>query len=223
MQRMAQDIAADGLEAVAAMLSLVARLYRRPPTPEMIELLHQFDAEADLLMRDEEGAAGLRLIADFCRRRELQQALVETTGDHSQLFVGPMHLLAAPWSSIYMDKGFLFGPTARRVEEFIRKAGFQIPESSYEPFDHIAYELQFVAELNRKIVEKVVSDDEPKVIELLKELEYFIATFLAPWIETFLKTVENKAETDLYVGLSRVTRGIISLESDLIVALSAQN
>jgi TorA maturation chaperone TorD len=224
MGKVVFDDLISSIDALTVMLQLVGRLYKFPPDTEIIEYLEKIDLEdkEDLFLTDEECRAGLGLMSSFCRDLAMDEAVRRVTGDHSGLFVGPLHLPSPPWSSVYMDGGSLFGPTALAVEKEFKRLGFWIPEGNHEPCDHIAYELQLVAELNKKAAEKLREGDEAGGSQFLNDARQFINTYLSPWLPDFLGRVEEHAETGFYDGLAKLTRGLVQMESGFLDGLAHQ-
>ncbi len=216
------DDLASSCDALTVMLRLVAGSYKAPPGEELVEYLKRMDMEdrEDLFLRDEECRAGISLMRHFCRKLEMEEAVRRATADQNRLFVGPLHLPSSPWSSVYMDRGLLFGPTALAVEAEFKRLGFWIPEGNHEPCDHIAYELQFVGELNKKAVEKFGQGNEAGGCESLSRAKQFIDEYVSPWLGEFLERVEKHAETDFYRGLAKLTSGVVRLESEFLDAVT---
>lgn len=206
------------IESLTVMLQLVARLYKYPAASELLEHFKnvELDDEEDSFLRDEECRSGISLMSGFCRGLEMEEVVYRTTGDHSQLFVGPLHLPSPPWSSVYLDRGSLFGPTTLAVEKEFKRLGFWIPEGNREPCDHIAYELQLVAELHKTAAEKLRQGDTVGGSKYLNEARHFVSTYLSPWLGDFLGLVEKHAETDFYRGLAKLTRGLVQRESEFL-------
>jgi TorA maturation chaperone TorD len=219
-----RDDLVSSADALTVMLQLVGRLYRYPPDEELIEYLKKIDMddEEDLFLTDEGCRAGIGLMSGFCRDLTMEEAVRRATGDHSQLFVGPLHLPSPPWSSVYLDGGSLFGPTALAVEKEFKRLGFWIPEGNHEPCDHITYELQFVAELYKEAAEEFRQGDETGGFQHLNEARQFTSTYLTPWLAAFLGRVEKHAETDFYRGLAKLTRGLVQMESGFLDGVARQ-
>jgi TorA maturation chaperone TorD len=213
------------IDALTVMHQLVAKLFKYPPDKGVVDYLRSIDTEDenDLFSQDEVCLSGIKLMKSFCSELEPDEAVTEANTDHNQLFVGPMHLPSPPWSSVYMDRGSLFGPTALAVEDEFKRFGFWIPEKNHEPCDHIAYEIQFVAEMNKKATESLRQGDEAEGLRYLEEARKFINTYLMPWLGTFLGRVEEHARTDFYRGLVKLTEGLVKLELQLLDNILATN
>lgn len=206
------------LDVFTAMEDLVARLYRWSPKEETIQYfkdLNEHLDEEDLFLQDEQCSEGISLICKFCSDHEIKDALRLATADHSRLFVGPTHLLSPPWSSVYLDTGGLFGPTSLKVEEKFKSFGFQIPEGNHEPYDHIAYELEFIAEMNKKAAAALCRGEGEEALKFIEEEKHFMDTYLFPWLDQFIRLIQENARTDFYRGLAILSLGLARMQSEL--------
>ncbi len=202
-------------EALAAVLQLLAKLYRFPADDATVlafqGLVSEGDGEADdPFMRDADFARGARMFAESFGGDDARAdaAKLMAKNDFHKLFVGPLTLLAAPWSTVYLDGGMLFGPTEHEVREEFHRQGFDIPEGTREPCDHIAYELQFLAEMHKRAAGMGCADGSGA----LEAARTFRRRFVDPWVPDFLAKVEAGARVGTYRGLALMTRGALRVE-----------
>lgn len=231
--------------ALGAMASVLARLYKEPFDGKMIACFRELDVDDadDLFLANgqfREGAAQLKAFfsqdegsgkagsrADASVRSNRQLA----SDDFHKLFVGPLKLKAAPWSSVYLDLGSLFGPTALAVEKEFKRHGFAIPEGKHEPCDHIAYELEFLGEMHRAAEaawqvaggEDVPAESAAAVpdsaLAPLTDARAFKKTYLDPWADAFFQAVDEGARYDAYRAVASMTRGFLAIEEDFLFAV----
>lgn len=196
--------------ALGAMGNLLGHLFRAPFTPEQAAFFASLDPcdRSDFFMTNQRCSQGIALVRDHFAAEE--QALQTASADFHRLFVGPLKLEAAPWSSVYMDLGSLFGPTALAVRNVFKRNGFEIPEGTHEPSDHICYELAFMGEMHR-IAE---SGDPAAARHALEEGRAFLKDYLLPWSDRFLDRVASSARTGAYRGLAQLTQGYLELERE---------
>jgi len=72
---------------------------------------------------------------------ELQPLQVE----YARLFVGPFHVEAPPYGSVYLEtNGRLMGESTIAVKKFYQKYGLELDQDFSELPDHISAELEFV-------------------------------------------------------------------------------
>lgn len=134
---------------------------------------------------------------------EVKEETVEQLAiDYCQLLIGPKNHLP-PVESVWVEGQFQ-ASTAGSVSRFYEMLpGFK-PNSGMP--DHIGCQLQFMAELFQQA-------------GVQKESEAYTCiagTFFdkhLPWTEKFLEQVIEKAETDFYRGLARVTQLFLNKET----------
>lgn len=211
--------------ALAAMCALVAQMYRKPVDQGLADYFHSVDLDDpdDVFLHNGACRRGLELIqrhfgggANGQEGGVIQdgiaaQALHDASADFHRLFVGPMKLVAAPWSSVYLDLGSLFSPTALAVERVFKENGFAIPEGNHEPFDHIGYELAFVEEMHKAAERAREQGANP--LPYLDQARAFVETYVLPWTDAFLGKLSSGARTDCYRGLAELTRGLLAIEA----------
>lgn len=134
--------------------------------------------------------------------------------DFARLFVGPFALLAAPYSSIYLEnKREIMGTTTHIVESFYKRSGLDFLRKN-EPADHICFQLEYVYYLFYNINNK---EDKDKYISLLIE---FYEDIFSRWIPDFTDKVVEEANTGFYKYLAQITAEFIKFERKLIEELS---
>ena len=214
----------DANEALGAMAQLLAKLYRFPIDEELGEQLAQMDPNDsdDLFMRQDECRRGIAQQQGYFSDTKREDALRAASNDFHKLFVGPTALRAVPWSSVYVDSSaVLFGPTAQAVRGEFERHGLVIPEGQKEPSDHIAYELQFLAEMHWR-ANSLWGEDEhpsPEALKALEDARSFKEKFLDIWSGTFLEKVEQGSRVDVYRGVASLTRGYLALEGEWLAGL----
>ena len=202
---------ADVNASLDAMDELVARLYRQPVDEGTAAFLRDVDLDDpnDLFLGDPACSKGIAQMKAFLETGSLEDRLHEASADFHRLFVGPLQLLAAPWSSVYMDLGSLFGPTALAVEGEFKRWGLVTPEGNHEPFDHIGYEFAFLAEMHRGLA---ADSAGPEADQRLAAGKAFVERFMEPWVSTLCDRIDEGARTPMYQGLADLTRGLLAWE-----------
>ena len=212
-----QSAMADHAAALGAAGQLLATLYRFPFDDEKIAFFRDVSLDdGDPLLENPAYREGCQLVGQHFQAEDAEAAKQQASNDFHKLFVGPNKLLAPPWSSCYADEGTLFGPTAFAVEQVFREHGFAIPEGAREPSDHIAYELQFLAELHKRALAAWEAGDDDTAGCALAEASEFKRRYLDEWASPFLADVERFARYDAYRGVAALTRGYLQLEEDFL-------
>lgn len=106
--------------------------------------------------------------------------------DFNRLFVGPMALQAAPYSSVYLDAdALLMGKSTLKVRELSQSMGLFANPDNPVPDDHVSYEI----ELSILLV-KNVQDDVYR-----EALDWFISEHMNLWIPLFAEKMATQAKT----------------------------
>jgi TorA maturation chaperone TorD len=212
---------APTFEYLAVACEAIGKLFMTPPDNATFSAMSEMDMNQAI---SDIGAAeiveGIQLIHNYARQGESAQRILDAVADHSRLFVGPMHVFAPPWSSVYLDSGMLNGPSAQAVAQTYRRTGVQIQNPGKEPADHIAYEMTFIAELSRRIQSALDTQEYDRAQQTLLVLHKFCSEHLMQWIELFCDRVEEHAQTDLYRGLAKLTRGVVHLTTVSVSQIS---
>ncbi len=123
--------------------------------------------------------------------------------DYAKLFVGPNELLAAPYGSIYLEKGRrVMGDSTMEVIEFYKSHGLVMDEDFKEVPDHIAVELEFMYYLIFKEIEAIEKSDMASAIATIEAQEFFMNKFLRSWADKLAEKIIKHAETSFYRALA---------------------
>jgi TorA maturation chaperone TorD len=121
--------------------------------------------------------------------------------DHAALFIGPFELLAAPYGSVFMDKGRrVMGDSTMGVLRFYQDAGLAVDVG--EPPDHIVIELEFMYYLANREASALADGLEDDAAEYRQRQIRFFSTYLQPWIFEFCRSIRSGTTNPFYRSLS---------------------
>ncbi|WP_194206896.1 molecular chaperone [Superficieibacter sp. 1612_C1] len=110
----------------------------------------------------------------------------EVEYDFNRLFVGPRALLAAPYSSVYLDsETLLMGKSTQQVKELYQALGLSIANENQIPEDHISYEIETCL-----LLVKNKSTDAA-----YNALQWFVTEHLDLWLPQFVEKIASHAST----------------------------
>lgn len=179
-----------------------------PPTAEFLaenccaslaELLEQIVPDAAQHARDAaQGiAAGLESLAV----------------EHARLFIGPFHMVAPPYGSIYLDNTkTVMGESTGKVSAFYKACGLQLADDFHELPDHFAVELEFMSFLAFKQREAESVGDHGKIRRYVSLQEEFVDRFLIHWLEPFTRAIIDDGESPFYQSVARCTATFIKAD-----------
>jgi TorA maturation chaperone TorD len=120
---------------------------------------------------------------------ENDQSLDALKVDFAKLFVGPYQLLAAPYGSVYLDKGrSLMGDSTLDVENTYREEGL------------------FMHYLIFREIEAFSNSDMETAIGCVQKQKYFLERHLLAWVPEFTASIIENADTLFYQNLAKATQ-----------------
>lgn len=123
--------------------------------------------------------------------------------EYSRLFVGPFHIPAPPYGSVYLeDGGMVMGQSTVKVTEFYRESGLKIDEGFHDVPDHISVELEFMQYLCHKQWDAAVEGDEDLASSIVARQKIFLETYLIDWVPRFTERMLEGTENTFYAALA---------------------
>jgi TorA maturation chaperone TorD len=147
--------------------------------------------------------------------REAAEAMKTTVPEalaveHARLFLGPFHLVAPPYGSVYLDEpSTVMGDSTVRVAAFYDSCGLHLADDCHELPDHIAVELEFLSYLAFKEREAVSSGDAAEADRFRARHREFLDRFLLPWLGPFTAAIINDGEAPFYQAIARCTAAFV--------------
>ncbi|AFM00281.1 MULTISPECIES: molecular chaperone [Desulfitobacterium] len=173
----------------------------------------------------EEGkvARELARVKDFgvqSQGRSPAEILQDMKVEYSRLFVGPGHVVAPPYESVYKTRdddneiGVVMGDAAIAAKRFYRSAGLELSDDFTDLPDHIALELYFMAYLCSLEFDMANEDKEKDPISIRKMQTDFLKTHLGSWITDLSQAVDRGTNSEFYRGVAGLTEVWIGIERD---------
>jgi TorA maturation chaperone TorD len=189
-----------------------------PPSPELFEE-RCLPALAELL-EDlvPDAARHARDAAHAGEHASLESLAVE----HARLFIGPFHLVAPPYGSMYLDDAkTVMGESTGKVSAFYGSCGLHLADDFHELPDHIAVELEFISFLAHKERESVAAGDRGEASRFAGLQMSFLDRFLLPWLSPFTRSILEGTESPLYRAIARCTATYVTGDRDFLERSSA--
>ena len=109
--------------------------------------------------------------------------------------MGPGHLPAPPWGSVYTDREcVVFGEATLALRAWMRRIGVARTTDERTPEDHIGLMLALLAYL---------AEERPELTD-----EY-LRDHLLTWAPHYLEALEEAADHPIYQGLAALTRSTL--------------
>lgn len=200
----------EAFTAFSLAYGFLSKAFYEPPTTELLHALVDDDLFADwpLPPSDEDTRHGLQLLQDYSHAwSELTEPDLEW--DYTRLFIGPGHVLAPPWESVYLSREhLLFDQPTLEVRRLYAEYGLQAPRLNAEPDDHLGLELAFLVHLCSLGLAALHQGENPAA--LIEAQHRFLGEHLLRWAPQCLELVIDNANTDYYRGIAYLTRGCLA-------------
>lgn len=217
----------DKLIATYLAYRFLGTAFFEAPTSDLLEQLKQDDLFADWPLDGTNDAmkTGLETLQTFLQGWQADD-FDAVRRDFARLFIGPGHLPAPPWESVYRnEERLIFDKQTLQVRLLFRQFGMVVPTVRNEPEDHFGLEMLFVAHLCQVALEGIRTDQAYHTDIALAALDSFFREHVGAWAHTFLTDVREAAQTPYYRGLSWLASGSIQhtleawqIESDSVAS-----
>jgi len=148
-----------------------------------------------------ESKTGLELLKNYLKKYT-ESDLQQLKDNFNKLFIGPGHLFAPPWESVYKEQDrTIFGEATLTVRNRYRQFGLEIHNLHKEPDDHMAYECAYLNFLCAAAAADETAED------VRKEIAEFIKDHPATWVDEFTEKIIDNSTTDFYKGVAFMLKG----------------
>lgn len=201
------------LDSFAAAYAFLSRLLLAPADAELCARVAAPGLLAEWpLEHDAPTAHGLELLGRSVGTVAGVEAedLAAVQRDYQALFVGPGHLLAAPYESVHRTQDrLLFDEPTLKVRAAYRAFGLEAPRLHREPDDHLGLELHFLSVLCERALDALAQGDEPLLDSLFAAHSAFLTDHVLAWAPEVLDLVTENAGTDFYRATAALTQGAL--------------
>lgn len=214
------------LDAFAAAWHVLSGLLAASPDENVIAHVRSL-AEQWPLGRDQRDLRrATRLMARSAERKEGADAVL---ADMRALILGPGHLLAAPYSSVHLNRtGLVFEAETLRVRSFYHRAGLAHTREGREPDDHIAVELELLTLLASRALDAWDSGDNgdnageagvpPGALRAVGLIADFLEQHALLWHPHFGELVTDQADTAFVQAVGAWLIGTSELAGEVFAA-----
>ena len=143
--------------------------------------------------------------------------------EYTRLFIGPRHLPAPPYESVYRtpQKLMMQAPTID-VRTFYLRHGFQVTRLNQEPDDTIGVELEFMCALSAAALQAFSGRDRQKVIQLLSAQLEFCNLHLCRWVPQFCADIAGSTTSEFWRAVAACTRAFLEHDVSELENLKAE-
>jgi len=151
---------------------------------------------------------------------DLQAAYRDVHIEYTRLFVGPHHLPAPPYESVYRSPDrLLMQDETISVRVAYAKSGFRVASCYPVPDDNVGIELEFMCALSMATHDAVGVRDCAKSLVLIARQQEFCNDHSARWIPQFCADIETNSSSKFWQGVAAFTREFIQDESTALIGM----
>ena len=201
------------MEVREVIYNFLSTSFLHSPTPSHIKTIIQQKLFEDfpLTLDTQDFVYALELLTSWAKENEHtdpETLCRELLQDYNALFVGPGHLLAPPWESVYLtEEKLTFGPPTMEVRAFYLRHGLEYFRKNHEPDDHFGLEMEFMAKLVSKQRQAQSKQEEEYYI---KEQMAFLEDHVLKWLNDFTNDVYQYSKTKYFQGLALLAREFLN-------------
>ena len=205
-------------EGRAGFYRMLGSLYFTELTGEQIERMAQQDFSG-LSGGDELIAEGYRDIARYLAKRNAStREKLAVDYAHTFLAAGNYETFAAtPFESVFTSEmGLLMQEARDEVYKMYCAEHIQPDESLHVPEDHVSFEFQFLATLLERMNDALADGNVEEAARYANLSRDFHEAHQLNWIDDLCDAVMDCALTRFYKGVSKVTRGFVHAETEVM-------
>lgn len=208
--------------------AFISRLFAKELDEESLKMITAAQKTVDFLassQQTQELKEGSNLLREFVDQTKALEGTVKQdllTGlavEYADLFLGVQGrtepLLIC--ESAYLGKFRMYhGRPLSQVRYMYRMSGFEKREDFHEPEDHIAVELDFMANLCKQTHLSLEEDNLEDALRYLKVQKEFLRDHLLKWVTDLCENLKMQAQSKLYKSLAYITNGFTSMEAQVV-------
>jgi TorA maturation chaperone TorD len=209
----------------AAVYSFLSRAFKIEVDERFLHDVVEIEATLRLLSESEGGAdlkEADRLLIEFAKEfkdlkaKEKDAFIIDLAAEYARLFLGvgerPVHLV----ESVYLSKDhLLYQEPYHEIIQAYKSLGYEKDKDFREPEDHVAAELEFMANLCRWTSKTLDNGEVEKAVAYLNLQKEFIRDHINRWVPLLCEQLKKEATSPFYKGLAHLTKGFVTLDDDI--------
>lgn len=142
--------------------------------------------------------------------------------EYTALLIGPLQLPAPPWESVYRSKErLIFQESTLVVRRAYLKYQFLPANYPHEADDHLALELDFMANLAKLTLDRFEKNCTDEAVKLLNDQRLFLENHLLFWIDKFAHLIQDSKTHHFYPQIALFTACFLKQDLTVINDLSS--
>jgi TorA maturation chaperone TorD len=130
--------------------------------------------------------------------------------EYTRLFVGPRHLPAPPYESVYRSpQRLMMRDETIDVRQMYTKNGFQVKRLNQEPDDMIGIELEFMCALTKLSIDAHRERNYARLAQLISTQREFCELHLSKWVPQFCGDIIDNSQHKFWKCVAAATRSFV--------------
>jgi len=143
--------------------------------------------------------------------------------EYTRLFVGPQHLPAPPYESVYRNpERLMMQDETIDVRAIYSRNGFRVARIGQEPDDTIGIELEFMCAMSKSSTDAFAAKDNPKLLQLVSTQKQFCDDHLFKWVPKFCKDILDNSTSEFWKSVATFTSNFLEEDFATLNAFSSQ-
>ena len=156
------------------------------------------------------------VIASLCVSEDLA-ATLSIKHEYTRLFIGPYHLPAPPYESVYRSKKkLMMQDETLEVRSYYAKNGFSVANLNRIPDDSVALELEFMFAMSHKTLQAISNNDYSYALMLIEEQVGFYQNHLLEWIPSFCRDVIENTQIEFWADVCLFLTSFVERDSEYL-------
>lgn len=130
--------------------------------------------------------------------------------EYTRLFLGPRHLPAPPYESVYRSpQRLMMQDSTMEVRSIYSKNGFRVVRLNQEPDDSIGIELEFMCALSSESIKAFLAHDQEKLARLISTQLEFCDLHLLRWVPQFCGDIISNTCSEFWKSIGDCTKSFL--------------
>jgi TorA maturation chaperone TorD len=210
------------LAARAGVYRVLQNLLGNEPNNETLAQIKNTASLAVLQLFSEESTAYTEALNTFLATATIgleneATFLAQLESGFTHLFVGPGKVEVYPWESTYSsNEAVIFQASTLSVRKAYVSQGFIPQNYPHVADDHIALELDFMAQLADKLSAAYIAHDLDGATTILEASQNFLNEHLAIWVEKFASSFDHAQHPFFYLDIANLLAAFIPVDQKII-------
>lgn len=199
---------------------LLQKIFGDEPTLETLNSLNSDFTQTSLaLLSMEDKLSGIKSFLSKLEQ-DREKELDKLCSEYTRLFLGPTKLPAPPWESVYVNKErLIFQESTLKVREWYLKYDFVPTNYRTEADDHIALELDFMANLADFAENSLENNQIDSLIKILNDQKSFLEKHMLNWVPQYVADLQASTTHPFYFEAAGILNLFLKVDHAVVTEI----